>query len=281
MKLLNSFRALLVFSAATTLSAQTYTAYDLAAPTNGNQAVKNLTVGNDFYVVRPITVGSLGVFDDRGDGIQGEAVLAVQLFARNGNDGTLLETLTFDATSPGTLAGGHRFKRLPTPVTLLPGAYTIAASGFDDLNREGNAGNRPYVSNPPPWQVNDGGGLLRFEGGARHGYQGPNQYPNQPEGGPVNRYAAGTFTFAAASLPVAPHAADYAALVAGVEHFPADCCLGSVAVFGRGAFPVLSRLGAGGPVLDAVQAVGTQVASGLETSLAVVQVLPDGTRLDH
>jgi hypothetical protein len=244
MKLLNSFRALLVFSAATSLTAQVpYTAYDLAAPTNGNQAVKNLTVGNDFYVVRPITVGSLGVFDDRGDGIQGEAVLAVQLFARNGNDGTLLETLTFDATSPGTLTGGHRFKRLPAPVTLLPGAYTIAARGFDDLNREGNAGNRPYVSNPPPWQVNDGGGLLRFEGGARHGYQGPNQFPNQPEGGPVNRYAAGAFTFAAASLPVAPHAADYAALVAGVEHFPADCCLGSVAVFGRGAFPVLAEPG--------------------------------------
>ena len=244
MKLLNSFRSLLVFSAATSLTAQVpYTAYDLAAATNGNQAVKNLTVGNDFYVVRPITVGSLGVFDDRGDGIQGEAVLAVQLFARNGNDGTLLETFTFDATSPGTLAGGHRFKRLPTPVTLLPGAYTIAASGFDDLNREGNAGNHPYVSNPPPWQVNDGGGLLRFEGGARHGYQGPNQFPNQPEGGPVNRYAAGTFTFTAASLPVAPHAADYAALVAGVEHFPADCCLGSVAVFGRGAFPVLAEPG--------------------------------------
>ena len=32
-------------------------------------------------------------------------------------------------------------------------------------------------------------------------------------------------------------------------------------------------------MLDAVQAVGTQVAAGAETSLAVVQVLPDGTRL--
>lgn len=190
-----------------------------------------------------MTVWQLGVFDHQGDGIQGETTLTVQLYTRRGNSGTLLETLHFDATSPGKLVRGHRFKPLPVPVTLLPGAYTIAAWGFDKLNPEGNAGNKPYVPKAPPWTMNDGGGLLRFEGGGRFGYAGVNAFPRHPDAGPVNRYAAATFVFSAADLPAPSHATHHAALVAGVASFPVECCLGSLAVFGQAAFPVIAEPG--------------------------------------
>ena len=73
---------------ATALRAQnTFIAYDLLTPTNGNQGKPGLSVGNDFYVVNPITVWKLGVFDHLGDGIMGNAALTVQLYSRRGNSG--------------------------------------------------------------------------------------------------------------------------------------------------------------------------------------------------
>ena len=161
---------------ATALRAQnTFIAYDLLTPTNGNQGKPGLSVGNDFYVVNPITVWKLGVFDHLGDGIIGNAALTVQLYSRRGNSGSLLDSVAFDATSPGELFGGHRFKALPVPLTLLPGAYSVAAYGFDAVNLEGNWGGWRHASNqPPPWTMNDGNGLLRFEGASRFGYAGLN-----------------------------------------------------------------------------------------------------------
>jgi hypothetical protein len=43
--------------------------------------------------------------------------------------------------------------------------------------------------------------------------------------------------------------------------------------------PILSRLGSGGPILAAAQANGVQVYSSSETSIAVVETRPDGTRI--
>src|SRR5438093_13705581 len=100
-----------------------FIAYEVPAGTVGNQAIAGLGVGNDFRVIRPITITQLGVFDSRTNGIQGSTVLTVQLYERNARSGTLLETLTFDAASPGTRQGGSLFKPLATPLTLLPGAY--------------------------------------------------------------------------------------------------------------------------------------------------------------
>ena len=96
-------------------------AYDVPVATNGNQAVKGLVVGNDFYVLQPITVWELGVFDHQGDGIQGEAVLAAQLFARNGNDGTLLETRDLRRHRPRAVAG--------RPAVQAPASAGDAAAG--------------------------------------------------------------------------------------------------------------------------------------------------------
>ena len=91
------------------LAAQnSFIAYNVPAGAVGNQAIDGLVVGNDFRVVRPITVSQLGVFDSGTNGIQGSTVLTIQLYERSGRHaGTLLETLTFDAVNPG--AGGRQF----------------------------------------------------------------------------------------------------------------------------------------------------------------------------
>jgi hypothetical protein len=175
--------ALGVLGVASQLDAQNTTiAYDVPPGTPGNEAANGLVVGNDFRVVSPITIWYLGVFNSGTNGIQGNSVLTVQLWERSGAQaGTLLETLTFDAGNPGTLFGGSLFKTLPKPLTLLPGNYTIAAYGFDDANPEGNAGLPPYGQSPPLWTVNDGGGLLQFQGVGRFGTNGAGQYPTRDQ----------------------------------------------------------------------------------------------------
>lgn len=196
--------AALTFGVISAVAGTDTVAYDVPVGTKGNQGDKGLWSGNDFYVVRPILVRELGVFDHESDGIKEGAVLTVQIFARNGQEGTLLESLSFDAVSPGELRGGQRFRPLAQPLLLFPGAYSIIAGGFDPHNPRGNAGNPPYAGRSVPWTCNDGGGLIRFEGGGRYGFAGPNQFPPKPDKGPVNRYAAGTFTFAAATFAAAP-----------------------------------------------------------------------------
>jgi hypothetical protein len=238
-----------IFSA----QAQPYIAYDVPSGTVGNQGIVGLGVGNDFAVVQPITISQLGVFVSGTNGIQDGTVLTVQLYERSGRlNGTLLETMTFDAGSPGTRIGGSVFKPLPLPVTLLPGNYTIAAYGFDTNNPEGNAGRPPFMGSPPPWVTHDGGGLIRFEGFSRYGGD-VGYYPGHLDKGPANRYAAGTFVFSAGTLATAPYAGDYTALIAGVDTFPLEDAkhLGSIAVLDNGAFPVLVEHGGNRLVIEA------------------------------
>jgi hypothetical protein len=231
----------LLATTASLLGQTKYIAYDVPAGTAGNRETRG--VGNDFYVVSPICIWQLGVFDDQTNGFQAGTALTVQLYARSGNTGTLLESLTFDPASPGTLIDGSRFKPLAQPLTLLPGPYTIAAYGFNTNKLAGNADLPPYQGSPPPWVCNDGQGLIRFEGTGRFGPVGVKQFPPHkyhPDA-PANCFAAGTFEFSAGTLPTPPYAADYAQLTAGVQRFPFGWRrhTGSLAVYGRTAFPVL------------------------------------------
>jgi hypothetical protein len=226
---------------ALSLAAQTrYTAVDVPAGTPGNMAHVAWAVGNDFYVLKPITVWQLGIFDDQGDGIQGSAVLTVQLFSHQGNSGTLLETLTFDAANPGKLVGGNRVKGLALPVTLLPGPYSILAYGFDGTNRACEVGRPPYNAGRVAWALKDGGGLIRFEQG-RHGKAEVNEFPHGQNPNQPSHYAGATFVYSAAAPSSPPSAADYKALTAGVTQFPfiGRRRTGSIAVFNYNSFPVL------------------------------------------
>ena len=80
---------------------------------------------------------------------------------------------------------------------LKPAGFTgtIVASGYGPLEFNGNTG----VANPGSWTTDDGGGLISFVGRARYGPGNrPDWFPTTIDGGPPNRYAAGTFMFVAA-----------------------------------------------------------------------------------
>jgi len=173
------------------------TAYQIAAGTPGTQNYGG-SLGMDFVVVQPVLVTQLGVFDDGGNGLH--ATLTAQLWRRDdrgtptayGDDrgAGLLATLTFTPADPGTLEGGSRFKPLPQPLALIPGGYAIVASGYNDAERNGNTGTG---SGSEALSTDGGGGAIRFVGVSRYGAAAA--FPTTADGGPENRYAAGTFTY--------------------------------------------------------------------------------------
>jgi hypothetical protein len=252
---------LVVLLAAHPLAAQTaLIANNVPAVSVGNEAMEGegSAVGHDFQVLRPITISQLGVFDSGGDGVQGSAVLTVQLYQRSGaSSSLLLETVAFDAVNPGTLVGGCRFKPLARPVTLWPGSYTVVAEGFDDQNPAYDAAKRSALL-VPRLMLNDGGGLIQFLGCNLYTVGDGLRPSSRPRDmGSPSRFAAGTFMFSAAALPAAPYAADYAALTAGLTDFPVDTVksnryahgkttlnhYGSIALLTDAGFPVLVEPG--------------------------------------
>jgi hypothetical protein len=160
-------------------------AYQVPAGTVGQQAFGG-PLGMDFDVTQGIVVTRLGVFDSGSDG------LALPLTARLYNRDTQTEVadLAFSAGQTGTLVGGSRFLPLPAPVVLPPGFHgSIVAEGYGAAEPDGNA-----MAQPISWTTNDGGGLIQFVGTGRYGMT-PGAFPANPDSGPANRYAAGTFDF--------------------------------------------------------------------------------------
>jgi hypothetical protein len=154
-------------------------------------------LGMDFVVNEfPIEVTTLGAFDSNQDGWFSE--ITVELWSRNdaGTPGAfgddtgidILATEVFNSQSEGSLIGGSRFHDLASSVTLDPGSYTIVARGYGPDELLANAGQGSPVST-----INDSGGILQFVGGSRFGTN--NTFPDVVDGGPSNRYLAGTFVY--------------------------------------------------------------------------------------
>jgi hypothetical protein len=188
------------------------TAYNVATGTVGTQAYA-LPLGMDFKTTRTIRVTSLGVFDSGSNGLS--ATLTAQLWQRNENgtpdvftDDTgaaVLGALTFTTASPGTLVSGNRFKQLPAPIDLPPGAYTIAAYGYTSTEPNGNSGGAA-----PAWTTDGGlGNSVLFVGTSRHGNTA-GAFPETPDLSPANRYAAGTFQYFDGSDPLVATSMDAA-----------------------------------------------------------------------
>ena len=140
----------------------------------------------DFNVLgEPIVVDQLGVFDSGSDGLA--TTLTAHIYDRN-DTAAPLATLTFTPGDPGTLVDGSRFKDLIDPLNLPAGFEgTIVAEGYNGAEPNGNAG-----AGVPVWS-SDTYNLLEFVGGGRFGTAG--LFPGTADGGPANRYAAGTFRF--------------------------------------------------------------------------------------
>jgi len=157
-------------------------AYGIEAGTVGSQSFGG-ALGMDFDVLHPIKVTRLGVFDDSSDGL----FLPISARLYNRETKAVVAALEFTPEQPGDLIGGSRFKNLAAPVTLPAGFRgTIVASGYggDERNGNGVAGRSVF----------SGGGSIDFVGVARYGVN-PADFPDTPDSGPANRYAAGTFFF--------------------------------------------------------------------------------------
>ena len=170
------------------------------------------SLGMDFIVNSPIEVTQLGVFDSGFNGVGGGTLVA-DLWSRNdggtplvpGDDTgiAIIASQTFSQGAPGTPvastfngAAGNLMKPI-TPLILNPGAYTIVGHGYGAGDSNGNAG-----TGNNPIGTDNGGGLLTFVGNGRfNGTAGA--FPNSVDGGPANRYHAGTFEFQepAAAVP--------------------------------------------------------------------------------
>ena len=199
MKRLNATAMLLVLAAMASAVLADTIAYNVPAGTPGNQAFTG-ALGLDFNVNSDIVVTQLGVFDDNTDGLQ--APLQARLYQRDDTNPCgfqLLASIDFTLDDQGTSLGDSSlFKPLDTPLVLPAGfTGTIVASGYGPFEMNGNTN-----GGAPSWYTDDGGGLISFVGKGRFGAANtPGAYPMTVDGGPVNRYAAGTFIYHDAANP--------------------------------------------------------------------------------
>ncbi|MBN1422528.1 MAG: hypothetical protein JXP34_27370 [Planctomycetes bacterium] len=172
-------------------------AYIVPEGTIGNQAFDG-PLGMDFDVLQDIEVLRLGVFDDGSDGLN--LTITARLFDRD----TLeeLAMLEFWPEEPGDLEDGSRFKLLfaDQPLKLPAGFHgTIVAAGYGFGEQNGNQGDVDLGT-----ETNDGGCLIAFVGGGRWGpADAPDSFPANIDGGPPDRFLAGTFEFRPVGSPVA------------------------------------------------------------------------------
>jgi len=145
------------------------------------------SLGMDFQVNTPITITALGAFDNGvltnlngSDGTSGVTVLIYDL----SNQQQVGSSVTFSAANSGTQIGGDAF--LPVNFVLAPGSYSVVA--WNDINY--NSFGTPNTTS----HLNMGGGDITFIGDSRYDFSA-GIFPQQLDGGPVNRYDAGTFEF--------------------------------------------------------------------------------------
>ena len=148
----------------------------------------------DFNVLQDINILSLGAFDSGSNGLSRS--ITVQIYDRTSTS-TPLAQLVFALGNTGTLEGGSRFLDLNTPLSLAGFIGTIVASGYGAGELNGNLG-----AGFLPITTDAGAGLLSFTGTARYGTA--NIFPTSIDGGPANRYAAGTFKYEAVTAVPEP-----------------------------------------------------------------------------
>ena len=106
----------------------------------------------------------------------------------------------------GTLVGGSRFLSI-APITLGAGFQgSVIVFGYGDGNSaetDGNSYTAATGTPTYPWTTDGGGGLISFVGSGRFSDLGGTSigFATNIDGGPSNRYAAGTFSFQSAAVP--------------------------------------------------------------------------------
>lgn len=186
--------------ASTSINLSTFNCNNIGASSGQYQAYKtSSSVGNqswqgelgmDFNVINPITINALGAFDDGSGGIAGTQSGGVRVAIFNRNTQLIVTGLDVNISgSSDPLVSNHRIRSI-SPVTLPAGQYTIVAKGYSNIERNGNSQNAAT-------SVENGLGAIQFVGTARYSANTPAgfAFPTIIDGGPSNRYMAGTFTF--------------------------------------------------------------------------------------
>ena len=163
----------------------------LAYQTSTSQGIQSHqgALGMEFDLSSPITINTLGAYDHNSDGIAG--TIQVGIFDRNTQTVVAgLETSISGSNDP--LIDNHRVRSI-TPVVLQPGNYMMVAKGFNAVDLNGNLGIVSAVKS-----TDDANGTIQF---LMNNYYSVNydvnsfDYPTIADGGPVNKYSAGTFGY--------------------------------------------------------------------------------------
>lgn len=158
--------------------------------TSGNQSWTG-ALGMDFDVLAAITVTQLGAFDSGQNGFA--QPVQVGIFDRN--SGLLQGVSAVLSGTSNALVGNQRFADV-ADFNLGIGNYSIVAVGFGSNEQNGNT--HGAGSGGPT--IDTGGGLISFVGKSRYNAAANTAlaFPTIVDGGPANRYDAGTFQFTAA-----------------------------------------------------------------------------------
>ncbi len=196
------------FAGASAAYGQLITAFQNDAGTVGAQSGDGpWALGNDFTVNSPIIITELGAFDSGSDGIFSSPV-SVAIY--NADTQQLVSpVVSFSTASPGTAAGGSRFKYLGVAITLPAGFHgSVVGANY------GGPGGEPdgnVVSQASQWSFNDGGGQLTLGSDGRFSLSPTMAYPSSEyANGGSPAFAAGTFVYT-----TVPEPTEYAA-VAGL-----------------------------------------------------------------
>lgn len=159
----------------------------------GNQAWTG-ALGMDFDVLNPIWVTELGAYDSGGNGFANS--ISVGIFERG--TGTLMGASALLTTANTKIDSGRSRFIDVADFILEVGQYSIVADGFNTIDLNGNTGG--FDTAGP--SVDPGPNLITFTGKSRFGLANTGLFfPNIIDGGPANRYDAGTFRFSAVPEP--------------------------------------------------------------------------------
>jgi hypothetical protein len=170
-----------------TTAAPKYVAYSVASGLVGAQNFGG-SLGMDFDVGgSAVRMTHIGVFDSGQDGING----TVNAYIYNRDTQSIFAGPFTFSGSGDLLIGGSRMKDIPD-MTLPAGFHgSVVVDGYSATELLYNSGGTvPGGAS----SLGDGNGLLTFTGASRFGLSA-GAYPDTPDTGPANRYAAGTFAF--------------------------------------------------------------------------------------
>ncbi len=171
------------------VSAQTFTAYDLAAPVVGQEQY-GATLGLEFNVNTPIVINALGSVDTAAPVTGVAHTLNGTIITTIYDSSTQLPvpglTASFSSASPGTLSGGYLFKPVGglNGISLGLGSYVVA---WTTVNNNDPDANSNFANFTPP-TYNEAGNLISIN---KTRYRYNEQLP-QFKG--LDKYPLNTFT---------------------------------------------------------------------------------------